>query len=250
MILQTPTGRIVAAVWLPQARDSACGDSPQAPTCLRSSLPCGCHRPETTLVVIHHKRCPAATRGGGRARRGACRRRRWCCRGGARCAPCPPRRDDDPVRGEGGDERVHVGRADAHERPAPRRVARRGHRRAELVEAVEQPVDEPRTCVSIAPTPASSTSERPATPAWRRTGGVPESNRRALTHAASSRRWTWRRCPRRRTTRSGSRTRPARTSGLTHMNPSPAVPSGYLTVPPVTTSAPSERTSSSTAPQA
>ena len=123
------------------------------------------------------------------------------------------------------------------------RSPRRGRdRRAELVQPGEQPVDEPahvgldrrHTDLGDELHPGDARVEGRARAACRCRSA-------ARSRAASSRRWTSRRCPRPRTSRSASAEGVRAASSRIHMKPRPAEPSRYLTVPPVTTSAPSVR---------
>ncbi len=74
-------------------------------------------------------------------------------------------RDDDPLGGERRHERVDVGRADADERATAPRIARRDDGCAEGIEPVEEPLDQAGDVRLDRGTPASSTSDTPATPA-------------------------------------------------------------------------------------
>ena len=138
------------------------------------------------------------------------------------------------------DEPLDVGGADADERAAGGRVAWRRDRRAELVEPVEQALGEPPD-VRLDRRHAGAGDELEArdTCVEGRHRGCPGVEAPWRSRAASSRRSTSRRCPRRRTSRSASGRASRGAPACTHMNPSPAVPSRYFTVPPVTTSAPS-----------
>ena len=79
----------------------------------------------------------------------------------------------------------------------------------------------PRTWTSIAGTPASATSPIPATPGYRRARAACRCRSVARSRAASSRRWTSRRCPRPRTSRSASAEVPTQATRASHMNAEP-----------------------------